>query len=243
MNNKIKVFGYVRVSTASQIDNTSIDVQKERIKAYCLSQGWELQAMFEDAGVSGKSTDRPAFNRMIENLHDCDLILIHKLDRISRSLKDILFLIEDVLTPIKVGIKSVTEPFDSSTATGKLLLQMLGCFGEFERKQITVRMMSGKAKNAEKGGSNGHPIPYGYRATPKGPEDFVIKEEEAEIVLRMFKLYARGKHGATKLKEVTGCPLSPQGIRKLLKNPFYVGLIKYKNTTRENKHNGIVTHR
>lgn len=238
-----RVFAYVRVSTDQQMDNSSLEVQKERIAAYCVSQNWQLIYVFEDGGLSGCNTQRPAYQQMLSRLDECDLILTFKLDRISRNLKDILILIEDHLAPSNVGLKSISEFFDSSTPEGKLMLQMLGGFAEFERKRISERMMSGKYKNAEHGGYNGSPVPYGYVRVVDGVKDFEINKQESKIVKKLFNMYARGDVGFSKLKTLTACPLSPTGIRKLLGNPFYLGMIRFNGEVRKNKHDVIISER
>lgn len=238
-----RVFAYLRVSSHGQVDNSSLEVQRERIMAYCVSQGWVLVQVFKDGGISGGNTERPAYQEMLARLEECDLILTFKLDRISRSLKDILILIEDNLEPAAVGLKSVSEPFDSSTPEGRLMLSMLGGFAEFEKVRISERMMSGKYKNAEQGGDNGSPKRFGYTRTPEGTRDFEVNQDEAKIVKKLFSLYAKGNVGVAKLKTLTACPLSPQGISDLLASPFYIGLIKYKDTIKKNNHEAIVSER
>ncbi len=235
--NHQNVFGYIRTSTDKQIAST----QKKSIKAYCDSQNWNLIEVFEDIGLSGKSTDRPAYQDMLSKLSECDLILVYRLDRLSRNLKDVLILVEDRLQPLSIGLKSVTEPFDSTTVEGRLMFQMLGSFAEFERKKITERMMSGKYRNAAHGCFNGSPVNFGYTQDHTDGTGFVIVPEEAEMVRELFKLYITGKYGMVRLKKITGCLLSPQGILKLLKNPLYVGKIKYNGLIRSGEHEAIVT--
>jgi site-specific DNA recombinase len=120
-----RVFGYIRRSTEN--DNLSLQAQEKSIRAFIESQAWELIGLYCDSGDTGSNTDRAAYQRMLraltqDNGNQCvDLILVTKLDRISRSLKDILILIEDQLDPVDIGLKSVTESFDSSTSEGRLM--------------------------------------------------------------------------------------------------------------------------
>ncbi|MEW6381368.1 MAG: recombinase family protein [bacterium] len=156
---------YARVSSEGQVDNTSIDTQVERGRAYTVSQGWTLDRVFIDGGESGKSTDRASFQEMIGYIREnpVDVLLTFKLDRLSRNLKDLLIFIDDELDPRGIALQSVTENFNTQSAEGRLFLQLLGSFAEFERKRIGDRCMSGKRATARKGGWNGGYVPYGYR--------------------------------------------------------------------------------
>ncbi|MEW5802371.1 MAG: recombinase family protein [bacterium] len=137
---------YARVSSEGQIDNTSIDTQLERGRAYAISQDWTLDRIFIDGGESGKSTDRTHFQEMVSYIKEnpVDVLLTFKLDRLSRNLKDLLIFIDDELDPKGIALQSVTENFNTQSAEGRLFLQMLGSFAEFERKRINERTMSGK---------------------------------------------------------------------------------------------------
>jgi site-specific DNA recombinase len=145
-NTPKKSIFYARVSSEGQIDNTSLDTQLDRGKAYAISQGWTLDKVFIDGGESGKSTDRASFQEMITYIKEnsVDVLLTFKLDRLSRNLKDLLIFIDDTLDPKGIALQSVTENFNTQSAEGRLFLQMLGSFAEFERKRIGERCMSGK---------------------------------------------------------------------------------------------------
>ncbi len=235
---------YARVSSEGQIDNTSIDTQIERGKAYAISQGWNLEQIFIEDGESGKSTDRTSFQEMVSYIKEnpVDILLTFKLDRLSRSLKDILVFIDDELEPKGIALQSVTENFNTQSAEGRLFLQMLGSFAEFERKRINERTMSGKVSTARKGGWNGGHVPYGYRKVKDSQYDFDIHPGEAKIVEQIFKLYSQG-NGYLKIKQLTGCSLSPKGISKLIGNPFYCGKVKFDGIIESNNHQGIISER
>lgn len=243
-NSPKRAIFYARVSSEGQIDNTSIDTQVERGKAYAVSQGWNLDQTFIEDGESGKSMDRTSFQKMINYIHEnpVDILLAFKLDRLSRSLKDILIFIDDELEPRNIALQSVTENFNTQSAEGRLFLQMLGSFAEFERKRINERTMSGKVSTARKGGWNGGHVPYGYRKIEGSQFDFDIHPEEAAIVKRIFQLYSQG-YGYLKIKQLTGCPLSPKGISKLIENPFYCGKVKFDGIIENNNHPGIISER
>jgi site-specific DNA recombinase len=239
-----KAIFYARVSSDGQIDNTSIDTQIERGKAYAISQGWNLERIFIDGGESGKTTDRASFQEMVSYIKEnpVDILLTFKLDRLSRSLKDILVFIDDELEPRNIALQSVTENFNTQSAEGRLFLQMLGSFAEFERKRINERTMSGKVSTARKGGWNGGHIPYGYRKIDGSQYDFDIHPEEAAIVKKIFQLYSLG-HGYLKIKQLTGCPLSSQAIKNIIGNPFYAGKVQFNGIVETNNHQGIISER
>ncbi|MDQ1317794.1 MAG: site-specific recombinase [Candidatus Poribacteria bacterium] len=129
---------YARVSSEGQVDNTSIDMQLDRRKAYAISQGFSLDRILIDGGESGKSTDRVHFQETVSYIREnpVNVLLTIKLDRLSRNLKDLLIFIDDELDPKGIALQSVTENFNTQSAEGRLFLQMLGSFAEFERKRI-----------------------------------------------------------------------------------------------------------
>jgi site-specific DNA recombinase len=234
---------YARVSSEGQVDNTSIDTQVERGKAYAISQGFSLDRIFIDGGESGKSTDRTHFQEMVSYIREnpVDVLLTFKLDRLSRNLKDILVFIDDNLNPKGIALQSVTENFNTQSAEGRLFLQMLGSFAEFERKRIGERCMGGKKATAKKGGWNGGHIPYGYQKIEGSQYDFDFSDD-AQIVEQIFKLYSQGI-GYQKIKNITGCSLSIPAIANIINNPFYAGKIRFSGIVEQNNHIGIVSER
>jgi site-specific DNA recombinase len=125
----MRVAGYTRVSTQEQaISWLGLKVQRDKITAYCISQDWDLLEVYEDPGVTGATLDRPAFNQMMMDAGNgvFDMILTYKIDRISRSLKNLLILVEDTLKPLGIALKSVTESFiDTSSPEGMAMFQVL----------------------------------------------------------------------------------------------------------------------
>lgn len=237
-----RVYGYIRRSREKE--NLSLQAQENSIRAFCSSQGWVLVGLFSD-NATGENTFRSDYQRMLNSLKEnghrvVDLILVAKLDRMSRSLKDILVLIEDELDPCGIGLKSVTESFDSSTAEGRLLLSLLGGFAEFERKRIVERMMDGKYQLAENGGFTGGHIPYGYAKNPLG-KGLVLDEKESKIVVQLFELFSSRRLSSYKLKEATSCPLHRDSISELLSNPLYAGLIDYNGALSKGSHEPLIS--
>jgi len=239
-----KAIFHARVSTEHQTDNTSICDQVERGKAFINSQGWALDKIFIENGESGKSTNRTAFKEMISYLQEnpVDILLTFKLDRLSRNLRDILNLIHEELNPKSIALQSVTENFNSRSSEGMLLLQMLGSFAEFERKRINERTFSGKVATAKHGAWNGGKVPYGYRQIDGSEYDFDVHQQEGKVVKKIFRLYSHGQ-GYLKINKHIAGALSPQGIAKLISNPFYCGLIRFNNIVKPNNHPGIISER
>lgn len=235
-----RVFGYARVSSEGQADNTSLAVQAERIRSFTAARGWPDPQVIEDI-ASGANLVRPGLVSLRDTLRPGDAIVVFKLDRLSRSVVDL----EPLLVRWEakgISLHSVSEPIETGTAMGRALLRMLVVLGQAEREVIVERVLSGKLKNAATGKFNGGTPPYGYRRPDPGAP-FVIEPAEAEIVERIFKVYARGKVGLTKLRQVSGCPLSEGGIEHALANITYTGRLRWKTLARPAGHAAIVSDR
>lgn len=136
----MNVVGYVRVSTEEQSrEGISLEMQADRIRAYCASQGWTMVHIYDDAGVSGTALQRPGLQAMLGSLQGIDAVLVWKVDRPSRRQKHVLAILEDMLEPVGVGFKSVAEPFDTTTPMGKAFLGMLAVFAQLERDTISYQ--------------------------------------------------------------------------------------------------------
>lgn len=235
------VFGYIRRSLEKE--NLSLQSQENSIRHFVDSQSWTLIKIWSDPFYSGKNLERPAFQDMMAEIdrgNIPDLILVPKLDRISRSLKDVLILLEDTLLPKGIDLKSVTENFDSSTSDGRLLLQMIASFSEFERARINERLQEGRQQLALNGGFAGGHIPYGYMKNPRGP-GLVPDPIESQTVIRLFTLAASHYGSCQRLKIVTGCLLHRDSISDLLSNPLYAGLVEYDGSLSKGCHEALVS--
>ena len=134
---------YERVSTEKQDrEGHSIPEQKERLEKYCSVYGWKDFAHYTDAGFSGAKTDRPALNKLLEDIEKGRVkkVLVYKLDRLSRSQKDTLWLIEDKMLANDCDFVSISENFDTSTPLGRAMIGILAVFAQLEREQIKERM-------------------------------------------------------------------------------------------------------
>ena len=132
---------YIRVSTEDQAkEGYSLEVQRENLESFAEREGLEIFKVYQDDGISGYTTERPALKQLLKDAKQkkFNLVSVYKIDRFSRNLKDMLNLVDE-LSSYGVGFKSATEPFDTTTSAGKLMLQQLGSFAEFERNRIAER--------------------------------------------------------------------------------------------------------
>ena len=185
------VFGYVRVSTENQLENYSIDEQIERIRAYCTAKGWSLAKIYSDGGYSGGNIERPALKEMLLHLSDVNAVVVYKLDRLSRSQKDTLTLIEDRFLPSNTDFISINENFDTSTPFGRAMIGILSVFAQLEKDQITERFTMGRIGRSKAGyyhGGSTSPTGYDYKDGL-----LVVNEYEAAIVRTIFSQFLNGK--------------------------------------------------
>lgn len=227
---KKKAVGYCRISTLMQVDNTSLKDQEDKIRMYCKLHDIEVDKIFIDKAVSGKSTDRPEYYEMMNYIkeNDTDMIVVYKNDRIHRSLYNLLAMIYE-LQEYSVALVSITEMFDTSTPQGMLFLQMLGSFAEFERAIIHERTRNGRiARLKERKFVGGKPA-LGYKVNENG--EFEINEEEAKVVKDIFKLRSKGI-SLTKIGERYG--FSKQKVDYILKNKNYIGIFEYRGKREKN---------
>ncbi|MFS0766984.1 recombinase family protein [Peribacillus phoenicis] len=238
-----KVVAYARVSSESQIENTSIEEQIKKIEAYCISQDLELVKVFIDEGLSGSNTERSSYTEMIEYISNAENevsgVVVLKADRIHRRLKNLLIMIEDVLEPNGIAFISVSEKFDTSTAQGMLFLQMIGSFGEFERKVINERTKGGRVSTAKKNKYAGGQVPYGYMVINGQVE--INKEHEA-IVKEVFELYLEGKSynkiatilNSRNVPTRKGGKWQAQQVKNMVNTETYTGINRYDGKKEQN---------
>ena len=239
---------YVRVSTQEQAEHGySIDEQQDRLKKYCDVMKWTVYNVYVDAGFSGASMERPALKKLLKDIQAGRLqnVLVYKLDRLSRSQKDTLYLIEDQFLKNGVDFVSMSENFDTSTPLGRAMIGILAVFAQLEREQIKERMSMGKEARAKSGkyhGSNLKPLGYDY---VNG--ELVVNEYEAMQVREMFDLYVHGKTtgqvaeilAAKGYKHKHG-EWTRETVKNHLTMPLYPGFIKYKGKLYKGVHEPIV---
>jgi site-specific DNA recombinase len=177
----MKLVGYVRVSTAEQADNTSLEDQQRRIEAYCLAFGHELVRVFVEVASGTKMKNRHEFQSALEFLTDggADGIIAIKLDRIARNTRDVLALVEDTLQPNNKALVLLDLNVDTSNPTGRMILTVMAAVAQLEWDQIYERTQGGRAAKAAKGG-------YAYGSPRFGQVsqdgELVASDSEQEII-------------------------------------------------------------
>lgn len=182
---------YARVSTAEQVEGTSLHSQVAQAEVYVASKGWSLAGRFVDEGVSGAKARRPALDSLMTKIKagEVDVVVVTKLDRIGRSMRHLAALLGD-LDDLGVRLVSVSEAFDSTTAAGRLQRNMLASFAEFEREQIRDRLHTGRDAVLRRGKYVATNAPFGYRIETDGNERrLVIDPVEAETMRLAIDLF------------------------------------------------------
>ena len=249
MNEINKVALYVRVSTTSQLEEGySIEEQKAKLESYCDIKDWHIYKVYTDGGFSGSTTERPALEQLIKDAQSklFDTVLVYKLDRLSRSQKDTLYLIEDIFLKNNIEFVSLLENFDTSTPFGRAVIGLLSVFAQLEREQIKERMQLGKLGRAKAGKSMmWAKTSYGYNYD-KETGSMTVNEYEALAVKEIYSSYLAGM-SITKLRDKINeeYPKQPawsyRTIRGILANPVYCGLNQYKGQTFQGTHKPIIS--
>jgi site-specific DNA recombinase len=255
---------YTRKSTEEGLEQefNSLDAQRESAEAYIKSQkqaGWIcLPERYDDGGFTGGNLDRPAIKRLVADIENgkIDAVLVYKLDRLSRSLLDFAKIME-AFEKRHVAFVSVTQQFNSATSMGRLVLNVLLSFAQFEREIISERTRDKIAAARRKGKwVGGHPL-LGYDVDPHGSK-LVVNEEEARQVRAIFKLYLRQQGLIPVVQELEkrgwltkrwqtrkghfrgGQRFTKSSLRHLLTNSVYLGKVKYKKEVHPGEHQAIV---
>ena len=229
---------YTRVSTQEQVaEGYSLGAQAEKLRNYAKAMEYTVVDLYSDEGYSGGNTNRPALQRLIEDINNnnINIVLIYKLDRLSRNVKDVLELVE-LFGKKNVTLFSMTENIDLSSPFGRAALKMSATFSELERDTITERMQLGKLARAKSGKyiAPGK-APFGYRynyATKK----LDLIPEEAEIIKRVFKLYIDGMSIRDIFNLCTQTypdvhffqTRNYMGIKAMIMRPIYAGYYIYR---------------
>jgi site-specific DNA recombinase len=261
---KIRCAVYTRKSTEEGLEQefNTLDAQRESGEAYIKSQaheGWDcVSTRYDDGGYTGANMDRPALRRLLADIEagKIDCVIVYKVDRLSRSLLDFARLIES-FDKHHISFASVTQAFNTATSMGRLILNVLLSFAQFEREIISERTRDKIAATRRKGKwSGGHPI-LGYDVDPERFK-LVVNEDEAARVRAIFELYLQheglipvvqelarrgwcNKRWTTrKGRERGGKAFTKTNLHKLLTNVAYNGKIKYKTETHDGEHAAIV---
>ena len=232
---------YIRVSTDAQAEEGySIQAQIERLEAYCKAMGWENYELYIDGGFSGSNLNRPEIKRLISNSEKGKIksVIVYKLDRLSRSQKDTLFLIEDVFMPNNVDFISLNESIDTSTPYGRAMIGILSAFAQLERENIYMRTRMGMLERIKKGyWMGGGRIPFGYSYDKN--LGIIVPNEDAEKVRKIYDLYIQG-FSAGKIAEMLELKYEKL-VMQILTRRSNLGIISYKGEEYAGQHQAIVS--
>lgn len=239
---------YPRVSTQEQAkEGYSIDEQVERLKNYCKAMGWNEYKFYTDAGYSGGNTDRPALQELIRDvkLGKINKVVVYKLDRLSRSQLDTLYLIEKVFLANNCDFVSMSENFDTGTPFGRAMIGILAVFAQLEREQIKERMSMGREGRAKEGKWHGGPCPpIGYDYIDS---ELVVNEYEAMQVRDIFNLFVAGNsiRSIEKMANDKGYRHKygtwyQTKIRQVLLNKIYIGKVEFNGQCFDGIHDAII---
>ena len=238
--NIIKAGLYARVSTDIQMEGYSIDAQKEFLLNYAKAKEFTEYEYYIDGGYSGKDLERPAIQKLIKDVkaRKIDCVIVFKLDRISRSQKDTLYLIEEVFNRYHVGFVSIRENFDTTTPFGKAMVGILSIFAQLERETILERTKIGIQKRAENGywkGGGRDPFPYKY---DKNTGTLIPIPEQVELLHKMINLYING-YSFLKIGSIVG--MDESLVEKRILSRRTLGIIPYKEKEFKGKHEAVIS--
>lgn len=254
---------YTRKSTNGLLDRdvNSLTTQREICSAYIKSQqyrGWvELPQPYDDGGHSGSGLERPALSQLMQDIEagEVDAIIVYKIDRLTRSLLDFVRLIE-IFDRQGIALVSITQAFDTSDSMGRLILNILLTFSQFERELIAERVRDSIRTRKRHGKVHGGMAPFGYVSTADGLQ---LVEAEAEIVRFIFDEFLRTQRYTAVMKAVRdaglissvkfskrgvprgGTPLGPGMVYNIIRSPIYVGEIQGHDHTYPGAHESIIS--
>jgi DNA invertase Pin-like site-specific DNA recombinase len=249
---KLRCAVYTRKSTDEGLDKefNTLDAQREACEAYIASQraeGWVLvRDRYDDGGFSGGTLDRPALKRLLADIEQglVDVIVVYKIDRLSRSLMDFAKLVE-TMEAHGVTFTSVTQSFSTTTSMGRLTLNILLSFAQFEREVIGERIRDKFAASRARGMWMGGKVPLGYDVVAR---KLVVNEPEAARVRRVFELFVETGSGVETVRRMqgegltakTGRPLDKGDVYKFLNLRTYIGEVEHKGKVYPGEHQAIV---
>ncbi|MCD6134364.1 MAG: recombinase family protein [Candidatus Omnitrophica bacterium] len=255
---------YCRKSVEERKDEVfgSIENQRQAILDFIAShkhEGWiALPDRYEDNGYTGANTNRPGLEKLLNDIKErkINMVIVYKLDRLSRSLVDFVGLLK-VFEAYNVTFASVTQPIDTSSSTGKLMLHILSSFAEFERELISERTKDKMGAARKRGQWIGGRPPLGYDID-KENRRLIINKEEANLIKQIFNLYLEGNSllkivrilndkGYRTKKTITkngrvygGIKFGVSHIHSIITNPLYIGKVRYEGTIYEGQQEAII---
>lgn len=226
---------YSRVSTEEQArEGLSVEAQIDKCKAFCNARDWEIFKVYKDAGFSAGSINRPALELLLRDANEkkFDIILVYKIDRFSRKLKDLIMILDELKSK-NINFTSVTEQIDTTNAMGEAFFQIIGVFAQLERGMVKERVELAFDRKI-KFGEALFRAPFGYVYSNK---KLVPDPENAEKVREIFEMWANDISYKT-ICEQFG--ISSSSFYQIIKNPIYLGKIKYKGKLFPGKHKPLI---
>ncbi|HEY3366677.1 MAG TPA: recombinase family protein [Symbiobacteriaceae bacterium] len=230
---------YLRVSTEDQAkEGYSLGAQRDRLGAFALSQGWTVAEYYIDEGISAKDMKRPALKKMLTEIQRGEVVLVYKLDRLTRSVADLDLLLRKWEADGAL-FRSCTEDFNTTTAAGRLFIRLVADLAQWERENLAERTRMGMVKRAQEGEWNGGPAPFGYTAVETGERNgqkvkrMLMPNEYAPVVRELYERYVSGQGMRTLtlwlnrekgIKSPRGGTFSDATVSGILKNAVYAGL-------------------
>ncbi|ADC88377.1 MULTISPECIES: recombinase family protein [Staphylococcus] len=241
----MKVAIYTRVSTLEQREKGhSIDEQERKLRSFCDINDWTVKDVYVDAGFSGAKRDRPELTRLLDDISEFDLVLVYKLDRLTRSVRDLLDLLE-VFENNNVAFRSATEVYDTTTAIGRLFVTLVGAMAEWERETIRERSLMGKRAAIKKGMILTAPPFYYDRVN-----NTYIPNQYKDVVLDVYNKVKKGYSIAHIARLYNNSDVKPPNgneewttrmLMHALRNPVTRGHYQWGEIYIEDSHEPIIT--
>lgn len=241
---------YIRVSTEEQAkEGYSIKGQLKSLKAYCLSQTWEVEGIYADEGISAKDMERPELKRMMKDIEGgkIECVLVYRLDRLTRSVFD-LYKILETFEKYDCKFKSATEVYDTTTAMGRMFITIVAALAQWERENMGERIAFGFAEKARQGKYPSNLEPIGYNLN-REESKLYINEKEAITVRKVFDLYLSGLGSNRMIRYLNdngyrskrGSLWSSDTIFKVLGSPVHAGGTIWNGVIKWDTHEPIVS--
>lgn len=239
---------YIRVSTEEQAqEGYSISAQRERLKAFCIAQNWNEHKFYVDEGISGRSTNRPQFKKLMKDIEagHINILLVYRLDRLTRSVRD-LHKILDHIDKYNCVFRSATEIYDTSTAMGRMFITIVAAIAEWESANLGERVRMGQIEKAHQGEWAAQP-PYGFYKDDK--HKLHQHKDEIEAVKLMVQKVREGFSfrqlsiymDSTKHKPRRGYKWHIRTLMDLMHNPALYGAMRWRDEIVEDTHEGIMS--
>ena len=232
---KSKIAIYSRVSTEEQAkEGLSVDAQIDKCKSFCNARDWSIFKIYKDAGFSAGTLNRPAMELLLRDAKDSkfDIILVYKIDRFSRKLKDLIMILDE-LKEKNINFTSVTEQIDTTSVMGEAFFQIIGVFAQLERGMVKERVELSFDRKIQFGEALFR-APFGYVYRNK---KLIPHPENAEKIKEIFDMWNQDI-SYREISEKFKIPVST--LYQIIKNPIYFGKIKYKGKLYNGKHKSLI---